>query len=200
MLYLPAGYEDDPAKTWPLLFFLHGSGDRGDNIWLLAKASPFMMIREQGALPFIIVAPLLNASQERFPLEYLDGVLAETQATYRVDAKRVYVTGLSLGGEATYRFAIAHPESFAAIAPLCAALEGDQIALLERIRSLPVWAIHGAEDAVIPLAVGQEPVDVLKELGGNIRFTVLEGHDHDVWTDTYSDPAFYDWLLQNQRP
>ena len=158
------------------------------------------MIREQGPLPFIIVAPLLNDWQGASPLEYLDGVLAEAQTIYRVDAKRIYVTGLSLGGEATYRFAIAHPDSFAAIAPLCASLEGDQIALLERIRSLPVWAIHGAEDTVIPLATGQEPVNVLKELGGNIQFTVLDGHDHDIWTDTYSDPAFYEWLLRHQRP
>ena len=110
----------------------------------------------------------------RFPLEYLDGVLAEAQTIYRVDAKRIYVTGLSLGGEATYRFAIAHPDSFAAIAPLCASLEGDQIALLDRIRSLPVWAIHGAH-AVVPLAAGQEPVDVLKELGGNIRSPFWKG-------------------------
>ena len=200
MLYLPEGYEENPDKTWPLIYFLHGAGDRGDNIWLLAKASPFIMIREQGPLPFIIFAPLLNDWQGSFPLEYLDGGLAEAQTIYRVDAKRIYVTGLSLGGEATYRFAIAHPDSFAAIAPLCASLEGDQIALLERIRNLPVWAIHGAEDTVIPLATGQEPVNVLKELGGNIQFTVLDGNDHDVWTDTYSDPAFYEWLLRHQRP
>ena len=60
LLYLPEGYEANPKKTWPLMFFLHGYGDRGDNLFLLAKASPFMMIREKGPLPFIIVAPLLN--------------------------------------------------------------------------------------------------------------------------------------------
>jgi predicted esterase len=202
MLYLPKGYEDNPTKTWPLIFFLHGSGDRGDNIFLLAKASPFMMSRETGPLPFIIVAPLLNASQDEslFPIEYMDGVLAEAQSTYRVDAKRIYVTGLSLGGEATYRFAIQHPDTFAAIAPLSAWIEADQVSRLDRIKSLPVWAIHGANDEVISLVRGQQPADALKQLGGNIRFTVLEEHDHDTWTDTYSDPAFYDWLLQHNRP
>jgi predicted esterase len=200
MLYLPEGYEENPTKTWPLIFFLHGSGDRGDNIYLLAKASPFMMIREKGPLPFIIVAPLLNTSNHLFPLEYLDGVLAEVQATYRVDPKRFYVTGLSLGGEATYRFAIHQPATFAAIAPLCAMLDADQISQLDRIKNLPVWAIHGADDSVVPLEKGQLPVDALKKLGGNIQFTILEGHDHDIWTDTYSDPAFYNWLLQHQRP
>lgn len=72
--------------------------------------------------------------------------------------------------------------------------------ILGRIKALSVWAIHGADDTVIPLAKAQQPVDALKAAGGNIRFTVLQGHDHDVWTDTYSDPAFYDWLLQHQRP
>jgi predicted esterase len=200
LVYRPDGYEDHPKKTWPLLFFLHGSGDRGDNTFLLAKASPFMMIREKGPLPFIIVAPLLNAANEKFPLEYLDGVLAEAQATYRVDPKRIYVTGLSLGGEATYRFAIHQPDTFAAIAPLSAWLDADQISLLDRIKNLPVWAIHGAEDTIIALSLGQQPVEALKKLGGNIRFTILEGHDHDTWTDTYSDPAFYDWFLQHQKP
>ncbi len=70
---------------------------------------------------------------------------------------------------------------------------------MKSINGLPVWAIHGAEDTVVPLAKARQPVDALKEAGGNIRFTVLEGHDHDVWTDTYSDPKFYDWLLQHQK-
>ena len=200
MLYLPEEYEDNPTQTWPLIFFLHGAGDRGDNINLLAKASPFMMIRETGPLPFLIIAPLLNASQNEFPLEYMDGVLAEAQATYRVDPKRIYVTGLSLGGEATYRFAIHQPDTFAAIAPLSAFLYADQISMLDRIKSLPVWAIHGADDSNVPLADGLSPADALKDLGGNIKITILEGHDHDTWDDTYSDPAFYDWLLQHQRP
>jgi predicted peptidase len=71
---------------------------------------------------------------------------------------------------------------------------------MKSIQELPVWAIHGAEDTVIPLTRAQQPVEALKEVGGNVKFSVLEGHDHDVWTDTYSDPAFYNWLLQYHRP
>jgi predicted esterase len=202
LLYLPEGYQEHPEKTWPLIFFLHGYGDRGDNIFLLAKASPFMFIRDKGPLPFIIAAPLLNAFEgySSFPDAYMDGVLAEIQTDYRVDAKRIYVTGLSMGGEATYRFAVHQPQTFAAIAPLSAYVDSGTYAMMERIKDLPVWAIHGADDTVIPLFKAQQPVDALKEAGGNPRFTVLAGHDHDVWTDTYSDPTFYDWLLQHQRP
>lgn len=199
LLYLPDGYEDSPAKTWPLIVFLHGAGDKGDNVLLLAKASPFMYPREKGPLPFIIVAPLLNTSNNLFPTAYLDGVLAEAESIYHVDKTCVYVTGLSLGGEASYRWAILHPDTFAAIAPLSALLSDDNIAQLNRIVDLPVWAIHGANDTFIPLAVGRKPVDALIQLGGHIQFSILQGHDHDTWTDTYSDPAFYAWLLAHQR-
>jgi predicted esterase len=71
---------------------------------------------------------------------------------------------------------------------------------MEPIRDLPVWAIHGAEDIVVPLSRGQAPVEALRQAGGDVRFSILEGHDHDVWTDTYLDPGFYDWLRQHQKP
>ena len=198
LLYLPDGYEADSKKTWPLIFFLHGYGDRGDNILLLAKASPFMYNREKGPLPCIIVAPLLAAfgDNSAFPGEYMEGVLAEVQANYRVDPKRIYATGLSMGGEATWRLALRQPNTFAAIAPLSAYFDHPEAWPMKSIKDLPVWAIHGAEDTVISLARAQQPVDALKEAGGNVRFSVLEGHD--TWTNTYSDPAFYDWLLQHQ--
>ena len=200
LVYLPEGYEANPKKAWPLIFFLHGAGDRGDNVFLTAKASPFMFIREQEPLPFIIVAPLLSAGYTSFPEAYLDGVLAEARANYRIDPKRMYLTGLSMGGEGTYRFALHQPRTFAAIAPLCAFLENANAAAMKSLRAVPVWAIHGDEDTIIPLAWGQQPVNALTEAGGEVQFTILEGHDHDVWTDTYSDPAFYDWLLQHQKP
>ena len=202
LLYLPEGYEDHPEKTWPLIFFLHGIGDRGNNILLLAKASPFMFIREQGPLPFIIAAPLLSAmhGDSTFPAAYMDGALAEIQADYRVDAHRIYGTGLSMGGESIYRFAVHRPDTFAAIVPLSAFSYDPDPAKMSVIKDLPIWAIHGADDSAVPLQFGQQPVDALRAAGSDIKFTVLPGHDHDVWTDTYSDPKFYDWLLQQRRP
>jgi predicted peptidase len=199
---LPAGYEEQPEKAWPLILFLHGYGDRGDNVYLLAKASPFMFIREQGPLPFIIAAPLLTGFQgyPSFPEEYLDGVLREIQANYRVDLQRIYLTGLSMGGEASYRFAVLRPETFAALVPLSCYVDSKTYSMLDRIKDLPVWVIHGENDTVFPLSKAQEPVEAIRAAGGNVRFTILEGHDHDTWTDTYSDPAFYDWLLEHQRP
>ncbi len=201
MLYLPNGYMDQPDKAWPLIVFLHGYGDRGDNVSVLAKASPFMYIREKGPLPAIIAAPLLNSSPEyaSFPVEYLDGVVTEIQSQYRVDPQRLYLTGLSMGGEATYRYALHQPDRFAALAPLSAYLDQPDLYDLKSIQDLPIWAIHGENDIVVPLAKAQQVVDALKAAGNDVRFTVLPGHDHDTWTDTYSDPAFYDWLFQQVK-
>ena len=199
LLYLPEGYEDNPNKKWPLMIFLHGSGDRGENLFLLSKASPFMMIREQGGLPFIIVAPLLKNSELyfEFPDNYLNSTLKEVLEDYSVDKKRIYATGLSLGGEATYRIAMLNPDKFAAIAPLSSYLKSTEN--LNKIKNIPIWVIHGAKDPVLPLNMGQKPVDLLKKIGGNIKFTILPDNDHDVWTDIYSDPKFYEWLLKHKK-
>jgi predicted esterase len=201
MVYLPENYEADTNKTWPLLFFLHGYGDRGDNLFLLPKASPFMYIREKGPLPFIIAAPLLNTDHTLFPNEYMDGALAEIMADYRVDKKRIYLTGMSMGGEAAYRFALNQPDTFAAVSPLCAYLPNNtDPTTLEKVKGLPLWAIHGSDDQIIALARGQQAANAFKKAGADIRFSILAGHDHDVWTDTYSDSKFYDWFIQYKKP
>ena len=213
LVYLPEGYEAEPGRAWPLILFLCGSGERGEDVLLFAKHGPLRTVREQGPLPFLIVAPMLRESKvfRSFPEAYLDGVLDLALAEYRVDPKRIYLTGLSMGGEATYRYALDRPEVFAAVAPIAAfdakylpggVEEGFRpFALpMERIKDIPVWAIHGADDPVVPLSAAQRTVDDLRQAGGNVRFTVLADHDHDSWTDTYFDPAFYEWLLQHQKP
>ena len=159
-----------------------------------------MMIREKGPLPFIIVAPLLNKDHTYFPDEYMDRILKKILADYRVDQKRIYLTGMSMGGEAAYRFALNQPDTFAAVSVLCGYINSPETISMEGIKDIPIWAIHGADDGVVPLVRGQQAVDALKKAGANVRFSVLAGHDHDVWTDTYSDPQFYKWFMQYQRP
>ena len=213
LIYIPEGYDNKTNEKWPLLFFMHGMGDRGTNVFLLAKASPFKMIREKGPLPFIIVAPLLNSSLEffSFPGKYLEGALDEIMGNYRIDAKRVYLTGLSLGGEASYRFALEHPEKIAALASLSGMLaqnvpgylykEIKEMAgiPLSRLRDVPSWEIHSADDAVVPLSIAQKTVDDFAKSGVKIRFSILTNHDHDIWSDTYTDPEFYKWFLQYKK-
>ena len=213
LLYLPEGHEANPQQEWPLIFLLCGSGERGENAFLLAKNGPWTIIRQKGPLPFIVVAPMLHlsANYRSFPETYLDGALDEILADYRVDQKRIYLTGLSMGGEATYRFALYRPDQFAAIVPMGAfnakynpgaVQEGFKpfVLPMERIKDIPVWAIHGADDVIVPLSAATSTVNDLRKAGGNVRFTVLQNHDHDVWTDTYMNPEFYQWLLEHHKP
>ncbi len=212
LLYLPPDYEKDPQGKWPLIFFLIGTGERGEDPLALAKHGPWNYICQKGPLPFIIVAPMLHVSNSfrSFPEGYLDGALDEALSEYRVDPKRIYLTGLSMGGEAAYRYALHRPEAFAALAAFAAfnpkyipstLQQGFKPFTLpmERIKDLPVWAIHGANDPIVPLSAAQKTVNDLVQAGVKVKFTVLEGHDHDAWTDVYNDPAFYDWLLQYKK-
>jgi len=213
LLYLPEDYEKEPAKKWPLIFFLCGTGERGEDIFLLAKHGPWNSIRQKGPLRFIIAAPMLHVSTafRSFPENYMDGALDEVLVDYRVDQKRIYLTGLSMGGEATYRFALHRPETFAAIAPFSAfnpKYVPDTIQQgfkpftlpMEMIKEIPVWEFHGTNDPIIPLAAAQSTVNDLIKAGGNVKFTILPGHDHDSWSEAYLDPSFYEWFLQYHKP
>jgi hypothetical protein len=213
LVYLPEGYEEDTSQTWPLLVFLIGTGERGQSIYLLTRHGPLKEIIDDQTLPFIVVTPMLNISSEfrSFSERYMDGMFDEILADYQVDRSRVYLTGISMGGEATYRYALHRPELFAAISPMSAfearffpagLREGftpsDQP--LERLKGVPVWAIHGAEDGIIPLSVAQQTVDALTEAGVDVRFTVLQGRGHDAWSEIYTDPELYAWLLEHSQP
>jgi hypothetical protein len=211
-IYLPDSYEVKPQKTWPLIVFLIGTGERGHSLSLLTKHGPLRFVLNSQSLPFIIVSPMLEVSPEfrSFPEGYLDDLLKEILSEYRVDAQRIYLTGLSMGGEATYRYALHRPELFAAMAPLAgfdpkylpgATLEGFKPFTLpwERIKAIPVWAVHGAEDPIVPLSAAQKTVDAIRSAGGQVQFTVVEGGGHNIWTDIYSDPVFYVWLLDHSQ-
>ena len=211
-LYLPEGYESDPQKDWPLIVFLIGTGERGHSLSLLTKHGPLQTVLNGQSLPVIITSPMLEISPDfrSFPEGYLDDLMEEILANCRVDPERIYLTGLSMGGEATYRYALHRPELFAALAPLAAfdpkylpgsTLEGFKPFTLpwERIANIPVWAVHGAEDPVVPLFAAQQTVDALRAAGGQVHFTVVDGGGHNIWTDFYTDQAFYDWLLKQEK-
>ena len=208
LVYLPPGYERDPERRWPLIYFLHGSGDTGREITVLAKASPFMYIRGGNSLDAIIVAPALREWQPpaSFPMEYVRDALDRAMELYRIDPDRVSVTGLSMGGEATFRLALRYPDLVAAAAPLCF---GDPALNLKlrfggfepfpkpytRAIGVPFWIIQGADDPVIPPQAAVRTARRMEREGMNVRLSLLEDHDHDCWTATYSDPDFYRWLL-----
>ena len=117
-------------------------------------------------------------------------------ARYRVDERRICVTGLSMGGYATWALALLCPQRFAAIAPICG---GGDPRRVSRIAHLPVWAFHGALDEIVPLDESTRMVQALQQRGAHVKFTVYPDAGHNSWTRTYDDPEFYEWLLKQRR-
>src|SRR5256886_7499082 len=144
LLYLPKDYSSRPRKRWPLTRFLHGAGERGNDIAKVAVHGPPKLVKQGKDLPFIIVSPQCPANQ-LWDSDVLLALLEDVEAKYKVDKSRVYLTGLSMGGYGSWSLGLAHPEKFAAIAPICGG--GDPVVLslaepkrVEAIRTLGVWA------------------------------------------------------------
>ena len=101
-----------------------------------------------------------------------------------------------MGGYGTWALALKYPHRFAAIAPICGA--GNPV-LARTIKHLPIWVFHGAKDKVVPIKHSQDMVDALKEVGGNVKFTIYPEAGHDSWTETYNNPELYEWFLKQSR-
>ena len=204
LLYLPKGYEAGAKKEWPLMLFLHGAGERGNEVWKVAVHGPPKQVTNGLDLPFIIVAPQCPEGQQ-WSNEILLRLLDEICANYKVDQTRLYLTGLSMGGYGTWSLGLSYPSKFAAIAPICGG--GEMITILlssgdkqRALKSLGVWAFHGAKDNVVPLSESERMVEGLKRVGHpSVKLTVYPEANHDSWTETYKNPEFYQWLLSHQR-
>lgn len=202
LLHLPASYGQNPDQHWPLILFLHGHGESGDNVSAVLKHGIPKVAAQQPDFPFIAVAPQCPWNTWWPELaDSLDELLDQVIANYAVDARRVYLTGLSMGGFGTWYLGATRPQRFAAIAPICGGgywFHGFPQRVWA-LKNTPVWAFHGAKDEVVPLAASEQLVETLKACDGNVRFTVYPDAAHDSWTDTYNNPALYSWFLQHQR-
>jgi len=187
--YLPQNYHTE--KKLPLIIFLHGTPQRGNDLNLLKKeALPFEM--EKGLkIPAIVIAPqcLHTFSWETNKLFVLYENICNT---YKVDRYRVYVTGFSMGGFGTLKFARDYPDLFAAIAPVCS---GGSKFIASFIKHIPSWFFHGEKDEIIDIKKTKELVDELVKLNANVKFTEYPDLGHDAWTPTYKKLELYDWLL-----
>ena len=196
LLYLPKGY-GEKEKKWPTILFLHGAGERGDNLARVKDHGPAKIVEAGKDLPFIIVSPQCPAKQWwPVKVEVLMGLLDEIEEKYDVDPQRIYLTGLSMGGYGSWSLASTYPDRFAAVAPICG---GGMPYLARNFKNLPVWAFHGAKDDVVPLQRSQEMVDAINNAGGNAKLTVYPDADHDSWTETYDNPKLYEWFLGHRR-
>jgi predicted peptidase len=205
-LHLPCAYGVDAQRRWPLILFLHGAGERGDDIEMVKKHGiPKVVDAATQAgkdLPLIAVSPqcpCYTAWTEQ--QDAVLGLLDEIVARYAVDTQRIYLTGLSMGGYGTYYIAMNHPERFAAIVPICGGLMwyAEFAERAATLKDMPVWVFHGAKDDVVPLEDSQRAVDALRAVGNDVRFTVYPEAKHDSGTETYNNPELYRWRLSHSR-
>jgi predicted peptidase len=202
--YLPEGYADDGKKRWPVILFLHGAGERGNDLNRVKVHGPPKLVESGKKFPFIIISPQCPRGkvwQSGMLLALMEHVCKE----YRVDTTRQYLTGLSMGGYGSWSLGIRECDRFAAIAPICGG--GNFIKIYnasgakgKALRSLGVWAFHGAKDTVVPLDESEKMIAALKKFGHpNPKLTVYPEARHDSWTKTYNNPELYEWFLKHQR-
>jgi len=182
-----------PAQGWPVIIFLHGSGERGEDGFKSAAVGLFpAVLQNTKAWPAIIAFPQ-SAPGERWKdhVEQVMATLADVERTWKVDRTRRALTGLSLGGEGTWAVASAHPEVWCAIAPVCGIKTGDPKALA----GVPVWAFHGERDDVVPPGNTREMVSLIEAAGGKPRATYYPEANHNSWDRAYHEAELPTFLL-----
>jgi predicted peptidase len=216
LVHLPPGYLAATKQKYPLILFLHGAGERGDDAAKVTVHGPPKLLTpganlstaERAAVPyleqFIVISPQCPAN-ERWDNDTLLALLDQFIQTQRVDTNRVYLTGLSMGGYGTWSLGVRHPERFAALAPVCGGGERIDVLLGSRtkgaaLKSLGIWAFHGGKDTVVPPDESERMVNALKKAGvTDIQLTIYPEAAHDSWSATYANPKLYEWFLQHRR-
>jgi len=203
----------DTMRRYPLVVFLHGSGERGHDNEAQLKwgvnnfATDENMIRH----PAFVIAPQcpekmgwsnflrkdmsLESAPTR-PMELLIGLIRQIIKTLPVDSNRIYITGLSMGGFGTYDAIERYPNLFAAAVPVCGAGDTSKAPL---IKHLPIWIYHGAEDPAVNPKYSLEMFEALTRAGAHPGFTQLPETGHFSWLAAYSDAIMMDWLFRQHK-
>jgi predicted peptidase len=192
-LFLPASY--DQEKSWPLMLFLHGAGERGDNLAAVKKWGPPKLVGKKKDFPFVVISPQCRKG-DRWNSDELHALVEHVATSQKIDRSRMYCTGLSMGGFGTWSILAKYPQLFAAAVPICG---GGNPAQAERMMNVPIWAFHGDADGVVPLSRSSAMTDAIKKAGGdNAKLTVYPGVGHNSWSKTYANENVYQWLLSHR--
>jgi predicted peptidase len=203
LLHLPPEARQATERKWPAILFLHGLGESGNDPSAVLRTGLPQYVTQHRDFPFVVIAPQCPWNSWWPELaEWLDQLLVERLSNLPIDSRRVYLTGLSMGGFGSWYLGALWPERFAAVAPICGGglwFHGFP-KRVARLRKIPVWAFHGAKDEVVPLVESERLVNALREAGGNAKFTVYPHARHDSWTETYKNPELYEWFLSHTLP
>lgn len=195
LMFLPKDYVKG-GKSSPMIVFLHGSGERGNDLEKVKAWGPPAIVEKNPDFPFIVISPQCPDGQKWNPT-LLKGMIDDVMTKFNVDKNRVYLTGLSMGGFGAWELSIAYPDYFAAVAPICG---GGNPHLVSRLKDIPVWVFHGKKDDAVPEQQSAIMVEALKKIGANVEYTVLpEGGHVDAWVYAYDKAGLFEWFLKHPK-
>ncbi len=196
-VYVPPEYT--PQKPWPVVLFLHGSGERGRDGFRQTDVGIARAIRRhRDWIPAVVVMPQCrpNAGWVGPMAELALRCVEQTSQEYHLDPERVYLTGLSLGGAGVWYMGARLPGQFAALVPVCGFGDMRNAA---RLADIPIWCFHGSADKRVPVERSREMVAAIQAAGGNVTYTEYEGGSHNVWDRAFANPKFWQWLFAQRR-
>lgn len=207
------------GSRWPVILFMHGFGEEGsDGLLQTQEGLPAAIRNHVDRFPFVVVMPQcrkndwwLTSAMEAQALKALDRTMRE----FKGDPQRVYLTGLSMGGFATWALAAKYPKTFAAIVPVCGGIHptlrleiqnyravedspDPYTATAAKIGKTPVWIFHGADDDTVPVEESRKMAEALRAAGGDVRYTEYPGIKHNSWDKAYATPELTPWLLDHK--
>jgi poly(3-hydroxybutyrate) depolymerase len=192
-LYLPANYSS--KQSWPLLLFLHGSGQRGNDLEWLKRSGPPAILSRGHQLPMIVVSPQC-AMENNWNNDELLSLLDNLEKKFSIDPDRVFLSGYSMGGYGAWSLAAAAPERFAALVPVAG---GGDTSDATKLTNVAIWDFHGAKDTTVPTSESRAMVDAVRAAGGFARLTIYADRGHSICDVTFSRSDLFDWLLQQRR-
>jgi predicted peptidase len=201
------------SKKWPVILFLHGAGERGDDGLKQTEVGIGRAIRlDRSRFPAIVVMPQcrkdvwwVDSAMENVAM----AALAQAQKEFHGDAQRTYLTGLSMGGYGTWHLAGKYPGRFAALAVICGGILEPDLARKQDPKDMtpyidaakkvgshtPVWIFHGGDDPTVPVTESRRMNDALKALGAEVRYTEYPGVGHNSWDQAYAEAELFSWMF-----
>ena len=200
LLFLPDEY--DLAVPWPLIVYFHGAGERGFNIARLVDLSLPELSGTTEDFPFVVVSPQLPSGLWPKYIDPVDELLDQLADRIALDEKHLYLTGFSIGSHGTWRYALRHPDRFAAIAPIAAGPSSSGSEQVPEdictLKDLPIWTFHSEADTTTSFELTEVVVEALEDCGADVRFTRYTdlGHGETAF-DAYGNPDLFDWFLEH---
>jgi len=217
-VYVPHSF--DATKRWPVILFLHGSGERGTDGLRSTQIGVAAAIRANPErVPAIVVFPQapLDSRWLGDPADAAMAALDRSMIEFHGDPARIYLTGLSMGGYGTYHLALAHPDLFAALVIVCGGLLPHEtttavqqspltmgaadpyVFTAHALRRFPIRIFHGDADPVIPVGESRRMAEELKREGTDVQYVEYPGVGHNAWERAYGDAALWEWLFRQRR-